>query len=38
MEEDNSFTKAIAKQLIAYLYHHDPAMDGEQSENITEGL
>lgn len=33
MNTNEQFTKTIAKLLVPYLYHHDPKMDGQVTDN-----
>ena len=38
MEANSSFTKTIAKELIPYLFHHDPNMEESELSNKSEGI
>lgn len=38
MEANNSFTRDLAKQLLPYLFHHDPNMEDTELSNKNEGV
>lgn len=37
MEASTQFSKIIARQLLPYLYHHDPDMDSVRQADVGEG-
>lgn len=38
MEVTNSFSKVVAKQLLPYLFHHDPNMEEPEFSDTSEGV
>lgn len=38
MEVTNSFSKMVAKQLLPYLFHHDPNMEEPEFSDTSEGV
>lgn len=38
MGANNSFTRDLAKQLLLYLFHHDPNMEDTELSNKNEGV